>query len=111
MAALATQYITDAGTGPTYSTATASDTADVGTGSDTFLVCRNTTATAVTVSITPVGTTPYGVAWPAKTVTVPITNGERFIPLRKEYANDVNRATIVTTNVAAGVTVAVVRMA
>jgi hypothetical protein len=112
MAALTTQTITDAAAALTFTTlASASDTAHVGNGRDTFLVCRNTSASPVTVTITPPGETAYGEDLPAKVVTVPATSGERWIPLRKEYAGDDNRATIATATPAAGVTVAVVRMA
>lgn len=111
MAALTTQLIVDAGTAPTLTTlASASDTADVGTGRNTFLVCRNTSASPNTVTIQPPGFTDYGEALPAKVVSVPATTGEKWIPLRKEYADDTNRATVTNSDPAAGVTVAVVRM-
>lgn len=111
MAALSTQNIADTGAAPTLTgLAGASDTADVGNGRNTFLVCRNTTGSSVTFTITPPGETSYGENLPVKAIVVPATTGEKWIPLRKEYAADDNRCTITTSAQGAGITVAVVRM-
>jgi len=112
MAALTTQNIVDAGTAPSTATPSASDTAEVGNGKDTFLVYRNTGATPLIVTIVVPGNTTYGQANPDPQITVPITTGEKWIPLRKEYdaGDGTGRATITATGTAAGQTVAVVRM-
>lgn len=104
MAALTTKVLSDDGSAPTFVTPAASDTAQVGNGLNTFLVVRNSNATSTnktTVSITPPGKTSYGVNLPAKTVDVPGATGgvpgEKWIPLRREYADETGRATIVQT--------------
>lgn len=98
MAALSTKVLSNDGSAPGFAAPTASDTAQVGNGLNTFLVVRNSHATATaTVTIAVPGKTPYGVDWPAKAITVPAVNGERWIPLRREYADDSGRATITTT--------------
>ena len=111
MAALTVQNITDAGAAPNFAlnTVTASDTANVGTGHNTFYVIKNASGSAVTVTITPPGQTEYGTAWTPKTITVPATTGEKWIPLRKIYADDLGNATI-TTSAQASVTAALVRV-
>lgn len=111
MAALATQHIVDTGAAPSFATlASASDTAEVGNGHNTFLVYRNTTAADLVVTITPDGDTGYGEDLPAKVVTVPATTGEKWIPLRREYMGENGRCTITATGTGAGKFVAVVRM-
>lgn len=111
MAALTTQNIVDAGTAPTLVAASASDTAEVGNGKDTFLVYKNTGGSASVVTIVAPGNTSYGQPNPDPAITVPITTGEKWIPLRKEYdaGDGTGRATITATNTAS-LTVAVVRM-
>ena len=110
MAALSTQNIVDVGTAPSFTQASASDTADVGTGRNTFLVYKNTSATPLVLTIVVPGNTSYGQPNPDPQITVPITNGEKWIPLRKEYADDTNRVTITSTGSGASTTVAVVRL-
>lgn len=115
MAALTTQSLVHAGTAPDLTTAaTASDTADVGTGSNTFVVYRNTNATARTVTVTlPVTGTPYTEASPA-TVTYDLADGsstatEVWIPLHKDYAGSDGRAALSVAPAVTNVTVAVIR--
>jgi hypothetical protein len=114
MAALTTQNIVDAGTPPNTGNSSASDTAAIGNGHNTFLYYKNTGGSAAVVTITVPGNTSYGEAAPDKVVTVPATNGERWIPLRKEYSDPsgagVGRCTITATNSGATLQVAVVRM-
>ena len=110
MAALTTKVLSDDGSAPVLATPTASDTAQVGNGHNTFLYVSNTGGSAASATITPPGTTTYGVALPAKTVSVP--GGEaKYIPLRREYADETGRATIAFTGTLADLKVAVVRVA
>lgn len=112
MAALTTQNIVNAGTKPTFVAAAASDTADIGSGLDTFVVYRNTDAASKTVTVTVPGTTSYGVANPANgPLTLSASTGELWIPMRKAYdpGDGLGRATLTLSNVT-NVTVAVVRV-
>ncbi|WP_063916151.1 MULTISPECIES: hypothetical protein [Nocardia] len=108
MAALATQHVVDAGTAPTFAAASASDTAEVGSGRNTFAVYKNGGGSPITVTVAVDGDTEYGEALPPKEVTV--ANGaEAWIPLRKAYSGEAGRATI-TTSAQTSVTVAVVKL-
>jgi hypothetical protein len=113
MAALTTFKLSDAGTAPTLGAVAASDTAEVGNGKNTFYVVKNGSGSPVTVTIVVPGNTTYGEATPDKVVTVPATTGEKWIPLRKEYADAANagvgRCTI-TTSDQTSVTAAVVQV-
>lgn len=110
MTALTTQTIVDAGTAPNFAlqTATTSDTVEIGSGRDTFVVYKNT-GTQKTVTITVAGNTSYGQPMPDPALTLAATTGELWIPMRKEYDNGSGRAAIALTSDATGVTVAVVR--
>jgi hypothetical protein len=112
MAALTTQNIVAAGTKPTFAAATASDTAEVGNGVNTFAVYKNTSAVACNVTVVVPGTLITGDAYPDKVIALPITTGELWIPLRKEYdaGDGTGRATLTTSAQDAGITVAIVRM-
>jgi hypothetical protein len=109
MAALTTYNIVDAGTKPTFTAAAASDTAEIGSGRNTFAVYKNTSSTVCNVGITVPGSTSYGQATPDPTLSLPITIGELWIPLRKEYDDGTGRATLTTSAQDAGITVAIVR--
>lgn len=115
MAALTTQKLVNAGTPPTFGAASASDTAEVGNGVNTFYVIKNGDAVnAKTVTITVPGNTTYGQPNPDPAITVP-ASGERWIPLRKEFydsAAGVGRCTIAVTGTGGlgSVTVAVVQV-
>ena len=87
MAALTVKHILDAGTSPATQNSTASDTADLGDGHNTWLEYTNTGGSDVTITITPVVTLSNGSLYPAKSWTVPATTGKIRIPLRKEYDN------------------------
>lgn len=110
MAALSVQNITDAGTKPTFATATASDTAPIGSGHNTFVVYRNS-GSQTTITVVVPGNTSYGAANPDPAYTLAATTGELWIPLRKAYdpGDNGSRATL-TQSAPTGVTVAVVRM-
>lgn len=111
MAALTTKVLSDDGSAPTLATPSASDTAQVGNGLNTFLLVKNSHATAVTtVTITPPGKTSYGVNLPPKVVTVPGAS-ERWIPLRRDYADETGRATIATSIAGPGVLATDVKVA
>jgi hypothetical protein len=109
MAALTTQNIVDAGTKPTFAAASTSDTAEIGTGHNTFLVYKNTDATTEAITVVAPGTTPYGQPFPDPVLTIAATTGELWIPLRKEYDDGSGRATVTMAS-ATGITVAVVRI-
>lgn len=109
MAALTVQVMTDNGFTPTYSTPTASDTAPLGNGHNTFAVYRNTSGTSVTVTAVIPGNTFFGLAAPDNAITVPLTTGEKWIPLRKDYDDGTGNATL-TTSAQSGVTVAIVQV-
>ncbi|GHG09710.1 hypothetical protein [Streptomyces hydrogenans] len=115
MAALTTQNIVAAGTAPTFGAAAATDYAEVGNGTNTFAVYKNTNASTRTVTVEMDHITlSSGDAYPNKAYTLAATNGELWIPLRKEYADNVEagvgRAVLLVTPAVADVTVAIVRM-
>ena len=110
MAALTVYNIVDAGTKPTYSTPTASDTASIGSGHNTFLHYKNTSGSPVTVTVVHQGTTAYGVANPDNVLTLAATTGELMIPLRQQYDDGPGNATV-TTSAQTNVTVALIRLA
>lgn len=114
MAALNTQNIVDAGTKPTFGTAGTSDTAEIGSGFNTFVVYKNGDAANIkTITITAPGNTSYGSPFPDPAIAVP-TSSEVWIPLRKAYdpGDGTARATLAITGTggATSVTVAVVRV-
>jgi hypothetical protein len=114
MAALVTQDIVVAGTAPTPVSSAASDTAEVGNGSNVFAVYKKTSAGTSNISITVPGTTSYGVANPAATFALAagdVTPTYRWIPLRKAYdAGDGSGRCTLANDSITGVTVAIVRM-
>ena len=111
MAALTTKVLSNDGSAPTLAAANATDTAQVGNGLNTFLVYRNTGSTGpATATITPPGKTSYGVNLPPKVVTVPGAS-ERWIPLRRDYADETGRATIATSIAGPGVLATDVKVA
>ena len=109
MAALTVQNIVDAGTKPTFSTPTASDTATIGSGYDSFLVYRNASGSPITVTVVVPGNTTYGQPMPDPQITVAATTGEAWIPLRKAYDDGTGTVTV-TTSSQTSVTVALVKM-
>jgi len=116
MAALTTQQLVDAGTAPAFGAASASDTAEVGSGRNTFAVYRNTGAAAVTVTVVAPGNTSYGEPMPDPEYALAdgsTTPTEVWIPLRKEYVDrataGAGRCTIIV-DTPADVDVAIVRV-
>jgi len=112
MATLSVQTMVDAGTKPTGVLPGATDRADVGSGTNSFLVYTNTSATPVTVTIVGAGSTTYGVSKPNNVLTLAATTGELWIPLRKEYDQGDGLGAQITTNAQpAGALVKLVRYA
>lgn len=111
MAALTVNHVVDAGTAGATTAPSASDTVDIGNGKNTFLVYRNTGSTPLVLTIVAPGNTAYGQPTPDPVITVPITTGEKWIPIRKDYdpGDGSNACTITATGTAAGQTVQVVR--
>jgi hypothetical protein len=114
MAALTTQLLVDAGTKPTTGNSSASDTAEVGNGYNTFLLYKNTGGSIAVVTIVVPGNNAYGQPNPDVITNVPATTGEVWIPLRKEYSDapvaGVGRCTVNATNSGATLQVAVVQV-
>lgn len=112
MAALTTFDAVDAGTAGTSATPSASDTVDVGNGHNIVAIYRNTGATPLVLTVIAPGNTVYGQANPDPVITVPITTGEKWIPIRQAYdpGDGSNRATITATGLAAGQTVTILRV-
>lgn len=111
MAVLSVQSLVNAGTAPTFSAPTTSDTARYGNGLNTFLVYKNTDSSTHTVTIVVPGNNSYGQPNPDPTYTVAATTGQVWIPLRRDYddGNSTASATV-TLDAVTGVTVALVRL-
>lgn len=108
MALLTTQQI-GIGTAVTYGAVAASDTITADTG--LVLVVKNASGTADTVTLVDPGTTPAGSTATNRTVSVPITTGERWIYLDSRLASASTGLITVTHSQTASVTCAVVRIA
>lgn len=108
MAALTAQTMTDNGFVPTTATATASDTAPIGSGLNTFAVYTNGSGGSLTVTALVPGNTFYGQPQADNAITVD-TGDTAYIPLRKEYDDGTGRATL-TTSTQTSVTVAIVKL-
>jgi len=108
MAALNVYQPSEAGTAPTPTAFTATDTIPVGASGFYYLIARNTTASQLTIKIDdPTTPQPGGAAAidPDQTVIVPITTGERVIKLDPRRVRDVNgNINLANTNPAAGTT-------
>jgi hypothetical protein len=109
MAALNTSTLSDTGTAPTFVAAAASDTVEIGNGHNVFVVYKNAAGSPVTVTVLVPGNTFFGTATADNAISVPATNGEKWIPIRKDYDDGSGRATI-TTSSQTSVTVAVVKV-
>lgn len=113
MAVLTTQLLVDAGTKPNFAldTVGVSNTAEVGNGTNTFLVVKNGSGSSVNVTITVPGSTTYGQPEPDPVIAVPAAD-EKWIPLRREYYDStagVGRCTV-AVSLATSVTAAVVQL-
>lgn len=114
MAALTVHNVVNAGTKPVFAAADLSDTVDVGTGGNTFVVYKNTDTNIKTVTITVPGDTDYGQPQPQPAISVAASSGEVWIPIRKAYdpGDGTNAATLTLsgTGGVTGVTVTAVRV-
>lgn len=108
MSARTAYQLVDAGTPPTFSAATASDTMPINSGTNTFAVYRNGSGSSVTVTVVVPGNTTYGQPTPDPALTVAAA-GELWIPLRKEFDDGTGNATL-TTSSQTSVTMAVVKV-
>lgn len=110
MATLATHVLSDAGTAPTFVAASTSDKARINSGKDTFVVYKNASGSAVTVTIVAPGNTDYGQPYPDPAIVVAAA-GERWIPMRKSYdPGDGTGLATLNLSLATSVTVAVVQV-
>lgn len=109
MADLSTQVLSNDGTALTFDTPGVSDTAEVGSGRNTFLLVKNDSASSTTVTIESDIVLGSGDDYPSKAVAV-AAGAVTAIPLIKDYLDvDVpGRATFSVTPTAS-VGVAVVR--
>jgi hypothetical protein len=85
MATVSVAAITRDGVAVTYANASAGGD-KVKPGEDVFLLVRNGSGSSLTVTITGVGQTSYGVTNPDKTFTV-AAGADQAIPLLREYGN------------------------
>lgn len=110
MAALTTHVVADAGTAPTFVEASASDTAEIGSGINTFVVYRNGSDAPTTILVVDPNDTEYGVDEPGNSITL-AAGDDAWIPLRKNYdpADGTGRATLTTSAQDPDLLVAVVR--
>jgi hypothetical protein len=99
MATIAVQQLVFAGTAPTLTgTVTASDALNYGNGMNTVAVYSNSSASPVTLTITPYGNNSYGLAKQVVTITVP-AHGSVWVPLVRAYddGNGANTCTVTTS--------------
>lgn len=106
MATLSTQNVSTAGTAITYSAAAAGGDRFV-PSERTFLVVKNTSGGAITVTIATPGTVDT-LAVADRTVSIPATNGERFIYVPDTIYRAADGFGDLTYSASAGLTVAVV---
>lgn len=107
MATLTTQSISRAGVGPTYVTpAGGGDACEV--GDDIFLQVKNTSGSAVTVTLAiPSSASTYpNVVYTNTTVSVPATTGDRMIgPISALYKDPTTGLCTITTSAQTNVTI------
>lgn len=77
--------ITTDGVSATYNAAAAGDKIS-GAGERVFITVKNASGAPITVTITPTGNTIYGIALPAKPVTIAAAS-EKDIPILAAYIN------------------------
>lgn len=114
MAELTVQHLSNDGTAPDFNldTPSASDTADIGNGLNTFVVYRNVgSGGSIDVVVNVPGETFFGELNLDNTVAV-AQGGEVWIPLRRGYADPANAGkAVITTAGSADLDVALVRLA
>lgn len=111
MAALDINPVLDDGTSPTFVAAAATQSVDIGTGHDTFIVVKNGAGSgSAAVEIDSTFLTGYGDTYPAHIVSVDHAT-EVWIPIRKDYdPGDGTNAAVVAISPTTSVTVAAVRV-
>ncbi|MCX4912807.1 hypothetical protein [Streptomyces sp. NBC_00687] len=105
-----TQIIVPAGTAPTFTAATASDTTEV--GDQLFAVYRSTHTATIDVTVIGKQVLENGDTAPNKVYTLAIGNvtmQEKWIPLYRSYLDPVTALATITTQSQANITMAVVR--
>lgn len=109
MALLTLQQVVQPSTTPTYGAVASTDT--VANADDrTFLIVKNVSGTNDTVTIVIPGNDQFGSAVPDPAIVVPLTTGERWIPLRSAMADPATGLVTVTHSTTASVTCALVRV-
>lgn len=108
MALLTVQTVSAPSLTPSYSAVAASDTIAI-TDDRTFLHVKNGSGTIDTVTIVIPGNDQFGSAVPDPTVAVPITTGDRMIPLTPAMADPATGLITVTHSQTATVTCALLR--
>ena len=108
MALAAAQSLVIAGLTPAYAVPLASEA--IVAAPNQFLHVKNTNAALTLVTIDDKGITPSGSAATDPSVSVPATTGDRMIPLAPTFSDPLTGLITVTfSNIAAGVTAAVIR--
>lgn len=108
MALLTVQQVSAPSTTPTYGAVSASDTI-LNPDDRTFLIVKNASGTIDTCTIVIVGNDQFGSAIPDPAISVPITTGERWIPIRAAMADPSTSLVTVTHSQTTSVTCALVR--
>lgn len=109
MALLTVQQVVVPSTTPAYVAVSASDT--INNADDrTFLIVRNASGTVDNVAVVIPGNDEFGQAKPDIPVAVPITTGERWIPITTRMADLSTGLVTVTHSQTASVTCALVRV-
>jgi len=108
MALLSVQQVVQPSTTPTYGAVSASDTI-LNPDDRTFLIVKNASGTQDNVTLVITGNDQFGSAIPDPVITVPITTGERWIPLRAAMADPTTSLVTVTHSQTTSVTCALVR--
>lgn len=111
MTALTIYNVVDAGTAPTFVAASATQTVDIGSGHNTFVVVKNGDAASHAVTLTAPGNTDYGQPYPDPSISV-AAGGEAWIPIRKAYdpGDGTNAATVAVAGTLTSVTISAVRV-
>jgi len=107
MALLVAQQIVKTGLQPVYGAVAASDTITADT--DLFLHVKNVSGSNDTVAVTDGGVTPGGSAGVGFSVVVPLTTGDRMIPIPASFVNPTTGLITVTHTQTASVTCALIR--
>jgi hypothetical protein len=109
VALLTVQQVVQQSTTPTYGAVSASDTI-LAPDDRTFLIVKNGSGTVDNVTIVVPGNDQFGTAVPDPVITVPITTGERWIPIRAAHADPATSLVTVTHSQTTTVTCALVRV-